>query len=103
MYQINKWSVITTTLLFLTFWGGILAELILAIIQISISIYLIIHFDTLSTINKSLFISYLILTISLSIIFYTLDCDLALMFMWIIVSMILAYFHLYLTYKIQKS
>lgn len=107
MYSINKFSVIATTLLFLTFWGGIIVIYVLALIQIIMSIKIIIRFKTLNPFIKLLFNTYVIATISLLIIFKTLINSgfntLSLMFVWIFVSMGLAYFHLYITYKIKKD
>ena len=106
IYLINKWAVIITTLLFFTFWGGILAIWILALIQIVISIKIATIFKTLNQVCKNLFITYVLSTITLIVIFKTLQHQafdaLALMFVWIVVSMLLALFNLFITFKIKN-
>ncbi len=67
LYQINYWSVIFTILLSLTFWGGIIALPVLGIIQIVISVIIINRFKALDLTNRVLFISYIIITITLII------------------------------------
>lgn len=104
MYKINNWCVIITILLCFTFWGGILALPILGIIQICMSFRIINHFYEINKSNKILFIFYIILTVSLIIFFKSIKTDqFLLMFSWAIVSIGLACFHLYITYKIFKS
>lgn len=101
LYQINKWSVITTTALYLTFWGGILAEIVLGLIQIIISLYIIYRFHKLNRKIMTLFVIYIIATIG-SVTFFS-AINFKHIFMWVIVSMSLAFFHLYITFKIHKS
>lgn len=104
LYKINSWSVLITILLCFTFWGGIIALPILGIIQICMSLQIINHFNELNKSNKILFIIYSILTISLITIFKCITADqLLLMFNWVIISIGLASFHLYITHKIFKS
>ena len=104
IYQVNYWSVLITILLSLTFWGGIIALPILGTIQIVTSIIIINKFKKITKTNQVLFISYTILTVSLIIFFKQLKSEeLGVLFMWAIVSLFLACFHLYITYKISKS
>lgn len=103
LYNINKWSVITTIILCFTFWGGIIALPVLGIIQIGMSLRIIDSFSELNTSNKTLFIIYSIFTVSLIILFKKINVDqLLLMFIWAFVSIGLACFHLYIIYKIYK-
>lgn len=107
LYDINKWSSKITLLLYFTFWGGIMAQTLLGVLQIVMSVYILVHFNQLSRIIKTLFITYIIATISTIGLFKITSNNggegLGLMFICIIVSMILAIFHLYITYKIKKS
>lgn len=104
VYQVNYWSVLITILLSLTFWGGIIALPILGTIQIVISLIIINRFKTLTKTNRILFTSYAVLTVFLIIFFKQLKGEeLGILFMWAIVSLFLACFHLYITYNISKS
>ncbi|EDP72151.1 hypothetical protein FBALC1_13657 [Flavobacteriales bacterium ALC-1] len=107
LYDINKWLIISTLLLYLTFWGGILAHLLLGIIQIIMSISIMLHFSKQTYTVKQLFITYLVATVVIVSIFKiikeTNGEDLQLIFMWMITTMFLALFHLYITYKIKQS
>ena len=107
LYNINKWAIIITILLYFTFWGGILAQTILGGIQILMSIYIIFQHHQLVKSTKLLFISYIILTITVCFLFKFMGenniDEIKLLFSWIIVTMLLAFFHLYITYKIHKS
>lgn len=107
LYNINKWLIIITLLLYFTFWGGIMAQIVLGAIQIIMSISIMIHFTKQLKIVKTLFIIYVITTVSiillLRIIFNKGNGGLELAFLWILLTMLLAIFHLYITYKIHKS
>ena len=107
LYDLNKWSIIITLLLYFTFWGGIMAQVVLGAIQILMSLYILAHFRKLSKVTKALFITYAIITISITGLFRIMSNNggegLGLMFVFIIVSMLLAIFHLYVTYKIKMS
>ena len=107
LYEINKWLIISTLLLYFTFWGGILAHIILGAIQLIMSISIIIHFKKQSKIVRTLFTTYVITTITITILFRTLknngDGGLDFIFLWMIITMLLALFHLYITYKIKTS
>jgi hypothetical protein len=104
MYKINSWALIITVLLCFTFWGGIIALPVLGLLQIIISIKIISLFKNLTEINQSLFVIYILVTITIIIClkYSNIDAMLA-MFIWAIASIFLAGFHVYLTYRISKS
>ena len=107
LYKINSWAVLITILLYFTFWGGIIAQPILGVIQIGISLYIIGNFNQLNKFIKVLFIIYGVLTVTtvilLSLIRQRDETGFEIMFLWIIVTLCLALFHLYITYKIKHS
>ena len=104
MYETNSWLVIITILLCFTFWGGIIALPILGLIQIIMSIKIIIHFKQLTKTIKILFITYIVLTISTILFLKSLPIkELAIMFLFMIASLFLASFHLYVTFRINKG
>lgn len=106
-YDINKLLILITLFLYLTFWGGILAQIVLGIIQILMSITLIVHFKTLSKRVKKLFKAYVVTTVSVLLLFliigHFVTGGFQVIFLWLLVSMSLALFHLYITYKIKLS
>ena len=105
-YQINGWLIPITILLWFTFWGGMIAKIVLGIVQIAMSIVIMIQFKKLSKNIQRLFMIYVILTTSIILLFRQISNNtnggIELMFMFIIVSLILALFHLYITYKIRN-
>lgn len=107
LYKINKWLVITTLLLYLTFYGGIMAQIVLGIVQVIMSVLILFNYSKLSISLKKLFITYLILAISaISIYIINLtigESDLSFFILFTVATMLIAFFHLYITYKIKKS
>ena len=107
LYDINRWLIIITALLYFTFWGGIIAQMVLGAVQIIMSISIIIHFSEQSTLVKRLFIAYILATISIILLFRIIahngDGGIELIFLWLFITMALALFHLYITYKIKQS
>lgn len=107
LYNINSWSILITVLLIFTFWGGIIALPILGIIQIALSLRIIEESKSLNGFIKKLFISYIITTAaSILLIKYINQYyfnQLEIMFLWVIISIALAFFHLFITYKIKQS
>ena len=65
------------------------------------------HFNKQSRLIKTLFKTYVITTVSIIMLFRIIGQNgnesLGLMFLFIIVTMCLALFHMYITYKIKKS
>ncbi|WP_040756809.1 hypothetical protein [Winogradskyella psychrotolerans] len=106
-YDINKLLILITSFLYLTFWGGIAAQIVLGIIQILMSVTLIVHFKTLSKLVKNLFKAYVITTLSFIVLFRIIGHfgigGFQFIFLWLFLSMGLALFHLYITYKIKLS
>ncbi|WP_225037020.1 hypothetical protein [Winogradskyella sp. SM1960] len=107
LYDINKWLIIITALLYLTFWGGIMAQVILGAIQIIMSISILVHFSEQPKLVKRLFVIYILATISIVFLFIIMTQNLnggfELVFLWLIITMMLAIFHMYITYKIKIS
>ncbi|WP_179319226.1 hypothetical protein [Winogradskyella helgolandensis] len=107
LYNINKLLIIITALLYLTFWGGIMAQIVLGAVQIIMSISILVHFSEQSTLVKHLFIAYIITTISIILLFRIITHNgnggFELIFLWLFITMALALFHLYITYKIKLS
>jgi len=106
LFEINKWSIITTFLLYLTIWGGIIAHLALGLIQILMSLIILLNFKKLSIHIKCLFIAYIFITINICLFFsfaskYKFNGS-TIFFSWILISLLLALFHLYITFKIKK-
>ena len=105
-YQINSWLIPITILLWFTFLGGIIAQTVLCPTQIIMSISIIINFKKLPKSIQQLFIIYVILTTSIILLFRQIGNTghggIELMFLFIIVTQILALFHLYITYKIKE-
>ncbi|REE08672.1 hypothetical protein DFQ09_106139 [Winogradskyella pacifica] len=106
-YDINKLLILITSFLYLTFWGGIMAQIVLGLVQILMSITLIVHFKALSKLVKKLFKSYVITTASFIVLFRIIGHfgigGFQFIFLWLFVSMGLALFHFYITYKIKLS
>lgn len=106
MHKINLWMVITTAILYLTVYFGMLFSMLLGFSQVIISTYIITEFDKLSKNIKIWFSIYLTGTVSiLTLIFtdtVTLHKDIGLVIYFIIPS-ILALLHLYITYLISKE
>ncbi|WP_243471045.1 hypothetical protein [Winogradskyella sp. MH6] len=107
LYNINKWLIIITLLLYLTFYFGFMAQIVLGIAQITMSILILFNYSKLSISLKKLFITYLILAISaisIYVIKLTIDkSDFSFFLLFTVATMLLALFHLYITYKIQQS
>lgn len=103
LFKINRVLVTITVLLCFTLWGGIIALPILGLSQIIMSCIIAMHMKRINKTTKLLFITYITSTISLILFFKTISkASLEILFLWILISIILACFHLYITYKIKK-
>lgn len=106
IYQINGWLIPITILLWFTFWGGILSQIVLGIVQVVMSLSIMVQFKKLSKNIQSLFMVYVILTISIILFYWQITNNgnggIELMFTFVIVTLILALFHLYITFKIRN-
>lgn len=107
LYQLNKWLVIATLILYLTVILGMAFQIILGCIQVLMSLYILTHFKSLDRKLKPLFIFYISITTVILILivtnnynnWYSTNGTL----LWIILPMTLAFLHLFITYKIYKS
>jgi len=104
LYEINKWLVITTLLLYLTIYLGMLFQMVLGVAQVIMSIYILTNYNNLKRETKSLFTIYLVLTvIVVSIIASGMITSSGFIIVHLIIPMLIAFFHLYITYKIKES
>ncbi|WP_299125616.1 hypothetical protein [uncultured Winogradskyella sp.] len=105
-YQINSSLIPITILLWFTFWGGMIAQTVLGIVQVAMSVSIMVHFKKLSKSIQILFTVYVILTISIIMLYRQIGNNghggIEHMFLFIIVTLLLAFFHLYITYKIKN-
>ena len=106
-FQINSWLIPITIVLYFTLWGGVIAHITLCVIQIAMSMVMIYHFKELSKSIQQLFIIYNTITVSSVLLFIYIshisNRDFELMILFMITTMILAVFHLIITYKIKIS
>jgi hypothetical protein len=104
LYNINKWLIIVTLLLYLTLYLGMIFQIVLGTMQVLMSIYILTKYNTLEKKTKSLFIIYLIATVTtLVLIASGLTLNNGLFMIHLIIPMLIAFFHLYITYKIKIS
>lgn len=105
LYRSNLIMTSALLLIYLTFWGGIFALPVLGLFQTGITIYIFSNRSKLTKSNSTILNIYIALTISLIVIFKFLDFygfeTISLLFVWMIVSAVLALFHLYLTHRIK--
>ncbi|MEM9678840.1 MAG: hypothetical protein AAF901_00840 [Bacteroidota bacterium] len=107
LFNLNISLLLTNLVLYFTIYLGMLFSMILGATQILMSIIILIKFKTLSTLVKKLFITYLILTLLLLVVLTkTMYSDFTgnygLLF-WFVIPMILACYHVFITYKIKTS
>lgn len=107
LFNINKWCVIITLILYLTIIGGLIAQILLGIIQIIMSLEIAINYKYLIKKTKKLFLLYLFLTvlaIAITCYFYFyLMNDAIILIYFSIASLALALFHLYITYRLKNE
>jgi len=106
LYIINKWLVILTLALYITINYGMLFQIVLGSIQVLMGIYILSNYNSLNKKTKSLFNLYMLLTIViLSLIFYgnVDDGGIWWLLIYLVIPMLLAFLHLYITYKIKQS
>lgn len=110
MKNLHKTNIIFTIILLLislTIWGSIIALPLLGLTQIIMSILIFKNRQTLTNKNKTMFYSYIFLTLSLIVTYrllyiFSIIEPFQLLFIWMFVSAGLALFHLYITYNIQS-
>ncbi|MFD1063834.1 hypothetical protein ACFQ1Q_11315 [Winogradskyella litorisediminis] len=108
LHKTNKIFTILGIGVSLTFWGAMIALPVLGLAQIIMCIIIFYHRKNLTKKTLKLFYAYVIATIGLAGTFKTLEVvkaldTLSLMFIWMFVSAGLAFFHLYVTYLINKD
>ena len=108
LYLTNKYLTIIGVGVTLTMWGGIIALPLLGFTQLIMCIIIFNKKNKLNKKNKKLFYTYLLVTPTLAIVFKLVSVfsrieTLLLLFIWMLVSSILAFFHLYITYMIKKQ
>lgn len=103
LYTINSWAFIICVLISFTIYGALIALPILGIIQIIISIKIGINFKQLpKSIKISSFIYLLSVVIALIVIKIIVLNQLLIFFIWSLMAIILAGFHLAITHFISK-
>ncbi len=104
LFNINKWFVIATLILYLTFYLGALFQIVLGAVQVLMSLYIITRFKSLTPLLKQLFSIYVVLTTVVLALIFTESANNNL---WIavhlVVPMLIAIFHLYITYRIKNE
>lgn len=104
LYNVNKWLVIITLLLYLTIYFGMIFQIVLGITQVLMSIYILSKYNRLEKKTKLLFKIYMTLTITvLSIIGSGVIANTGFIAIYLVIPMLLAFFHLYITYQIKIS
>ncbi len=103
MHNINKWSFIITLLLYVTFYFGLLAQILLGGTQITMSVVLLIKWKSFSIKLKKHIVAYFFLVALYGLLFFTdiKNTSFMIIYMTVIPMSIAAYF-LYLTYEIKK-
>jgi hypothetical protein len=103
LYRTNKWLIIINLLLYLTIYFGMIFQIFLGAVQVLMSIYIFTKYNSLDKRIKPLFIAYVVLTvIILSLITSGLIVNTGFITVYLIIPMLLAFFHLYITYKIRS-
>jgi hypothetical protein len=108
LYTINKWLIIINTLLFIVPFFGLLFLIVLGGAQVTMAIIVAVNYTTLNKNRRIKFIIYSILT-SIILITTQLTFDEGLInnsvafFTVIIISVLLAFLHLNITYSLYKS
>ena len=98
LYTINSWAFIICVLISFTIYGAIIALPILGIIQIIISVKIAINFKQLpKSIKISSFIYLLSVAIALIVVKIIVLNQLLIFFIWSLMAIILAGFHLAIT------
>lgn len=98
LYNINSWAFIICVLISFTIYGAIIALPILGIIQIIISVKIAINFKQLpKSIKISSFIYLLSVAIALIVVKIIVLNQLLIFFIWSLMAIILAGFHLAIT------
>jgi hypothetical protein len=100
IYETNKWWMITTLLLYLTFWGGILFQILLGLIQLISYFIYIANWSKIKGSLKKPFIIYGIIT-SLLLAFLFSGINESIFIVWG-TSGIVAFYFLYLSYQQNK-
>lgn len=97
IYETNKWWIITTLVLYLTFWGGILFQILLGLIQLVSYIIYISNWSKVKPSLKKPLTIYGIIT-SLLLVFLFSGINESIFIVWGI-SGIMAFYFLYLSYQ----
>lgn len=100
LFKINLTAIVITILLYITFWGGILAQIGLGALQIVCSGIILFYIKNLTQRLQWMFLVYGFLTISL--LGYSFMAYNPLMILWTL-SAIMALYFLFITYQIQKT
>ncbi len=100
IYETNKWWMITTIVLYLTFWGGILFQILLGLIQLTSFFIYITNWSKIKVSLKKPLIIYGIIT-SLLLAFLFSGINESIFIVWG-ASGIVAFYFLFLSYQQDK-
>ncbi|WP_136465086.1 hypothetical protein [Flagellimonas onchidii] len=104
LYKINLVFVILTLVLYLTVYLGLLFSIVLGGVQVIMSLIMLYNFKKLSETNKVLFIIYLIPTATILVLIATDNYgDINYIMKFAVIPMMLAFLHLYITYRIKNE
>jgi hypothetical protein len=104
LHNINKWLMLITLLLYITLCLGMLFQMVLGVGQVLMSFYMLYNYNKLEKQTKFLFNIYLVLVVTiLSVIAFGTIISTGFITTHLVIPMLIAFFHLYITYKIQKS
>ncbi|MDH7444827.1 hypothetical protein [Aquimarina sp. 2201CG14-23] len=103
IHKVNKWSFIITLLLYITVYFGLLAQVLLGLIQIIIALNMLFNWNSFSKKNKIHLGSYFLLVITYGLILLTDigNTSFILIYLTVVPMSIAAYF-VYITYRIKK-
>lgn len=100
LFRINAIAIVITLVLYLTFWLGIMAQVLLGGLQIICAIVIALNYKRLSPQVKVLFLTYSVLTISVVTAF---GINNEFFYVLWLGSGVLAFFFLYITYLIKMK
>ncbi len=106
VHNINKWSFIITLLLYITVIGGLLAQIALGCIQVTLGIILLTYWQKLNNKSKIHILIYwgLVLIYGLTwFLFQPSSNDFLLFLYYVFIPMGIAAYFVYITYRTKKA
>ncbi|WP_405269288.1 hypothetical protein [Cellulophaga sp. Ld12] len=108
LHTINRWSFTITVLLYITIFGGLIAQFILGIIQVIIALYLTYQMNKNGLVHKAIrtYWSYVIPYLLLLVIFSNSNINPNELLIWIylaVIPMALAAYFVYITKTLKNE